>query len=153
MPCLQLLKCIAMDVATRGRLGVCVAIRVPLPLDALTSTLRKKHEDVNPLYCKGVVEASLLAIKESRRSQQKFLDPDSKDTELRPATRGLGGNRVLERCIVIQQNHFEEHIVDRIRPGELPAHFCMCTINGLLLEAILPYRMFFWHRVIARFCL
>ncbi len=71
------------------------------------------------MYCKGILEDSLLAMDGSRRSQQKFLDSASNDADIRQALKGLGGNRVLERCIIVKQTLLDKQDIERIHAGEL----------------------------------
>ena len=108
---LQLLQTVAVDVSTRGSLGMCLAVRVGDVLSIMKST------GVETTLTRSVVEMSLLEGMSSRRSQQKFLHTKSTDTTVTHACKGVGGNTQNQRCIIVKQECVEEDVLLSIREG------------------------------------
>jgi len=107
----QLQQCISTDVITRGRLGKCIAVRV----GEVISLLQKAGMN-NPSIIKDTVETDMLRSDNCRRSQQKFLDHRSTSTDV---LLGAGGNRCIERCIIIKQSEVDSTRLQVIREGNL----------------------------------
>ena len=117
----QLQQCISTDVITRGRLGKCIAVRVGEAISLL-----QKAGMNNPSIIKDTVESDMLRGDNCRRSQQKFLDHRSTSTD---ALLGVGGNRCIERCIIIKQSEVDSTRLQVIRDGNLT-----CISTRLLLQ-------------------
>lgn len=100
----------AIDVATRGSLGRCLAIRVG---DVL-GVLKSKGVDIS--LSRVDIEGDFLSGP-ARRSQQKFLHTSSTDTRVRHPCKGIGGNTQMQRCIIVQQEYIEEDILENLRKG------------------------------------
>ena len=107
----QLQQCISTDVITRGHLGKCIAVQV----GEVISLLQKAGMN-NPSIIKDTVETDMLRSDNCRRSQQKFLDHRSTSTD---ALLGAGGNRCIERCIIIKQSEVDSTRLQVIREGNL----------------------------------
>ena len=105
----QLLQCISTDVITRGRLGRCIAVRVGEVIPLL-----QKAGMNNPSIIKETVETDMLRSDNCRRSQQKFIDHRSTSTD---ALLHGGGNRCIERCIIIKQSDVDSTQLQMIREG------------------------------------
>ena len=119
---LQLLQCVSVDVITRGQLGRCTAVRAGEVISLL-----QKAGMANPSITKEAVEADMLSSDKCRRSQQKFLHHRSNTAELTNAVLGVGGNRCIERCIIIQQSEIQSTLIQTIREGTLT---CLATVIG-----------------------
>ena len=63
------------------------------------------------------VEAALNASPQSRKSQQKFLRPDSTDTKICKARMGQGGNTTGQHCYIISQSAITVDDLTSIRQG------------------------------------
>ena len=80
-----------------------------------------------PSLTKATIEAKILSTSYCSKSQQKFLDPKSTDTTIKPSVRGLGWNQTTQHCIIIQQSKLYVEQVDLIRQGTFLNiyQFCM----------------------------
>ena len=123
----QLLQCISTDVITRGRLGKCIAVRV----GEVISLLQKAGMN-NPSIIKDTVETDMLRSDNCRRSQQKFPDHRSTSTD---ALLRVGGNRCIERCIIIKQSEVDCSQLQMICEGNM-------HINLLLQQFVDPHHTF-----------
>lgn len=108
---LQLLKCIAIDVETRGHLGKCIALR--------TAEVLQLVQPAGIGISKAALEGQLLSTGKARRSQQKFLNPKSSDAEVQLSSQGVGGNTANQRCIILQQTIIDQEHLNTIREGML----------------------------------
>ena len=63
------------------------------------------------------VEAALNASEQSRKSQQKFLQPDSTDTKICKARKGQGGNTTGQHCYIIALSAITVDDLTSIRQG------------------------------------
>lgn len=108
----QLLQSVAVDVKTHTRLGMCIAVRIKDVIQLLCEDGMNRSS-----LTKSTIEAEMLSTSYCSKSQQKFMDPKSTDTTIKPSVRGLGGNQTTQRCIIIQQSMLDEEQVDLIRRG------------------------------------
>ena len=108
----QLLQSVAVDVETRTRLGMCIAVRVKDVLQLLCEDGMDRHS-----LTKSAIEAEMLSSSYCSKSQQKFMDPKSTDTTIKPSVRGLGGHQTTQRCIIVQQSKLDEDHISSIRQG------------------------------------
>ena len=109
---LQLLKCIAVDVETRGHLGKCIALRT-------AEILQLVQQAAGITMSKAALEAQLVSTEKARRSQQKFLHPKSNDEDVHASSKGVGGNTTNQRCIILQQTTIDQEHLNTIREGML----------------------------------
>ena len=103
----QLLKVIAVDIPTKCHLKLCMAVRVTKLMSLLPGTELSAAE----------VEAALNATPQCRKSQQKFLHPDSVDTKICKARKGQGGNTAGQHCHIIAQSDIASQVLTSIRQG------------------------------------
>lgn len=128
----QLLQSVAVDVKTHTRLGMCIAVRIKDVIQLLC------EDGMNCLLTKSTIEAEMLSISYCSKSQQKFMDPKSTDTTIKPSVRGLGGNQTMQRCIIIQQSMLDEEQVDLIRRGAcgyIQEHTMMSFSNDVIMRS------------------
>ena len=73
--------------------------------------------DEQPLVIKDTVETDMLTSDNCRRSQQKF--PDHRSTNTDDALLRVGGNRCIEQCIIIKESQVDYSQLQIIREGNL----------------------------------
>ena len=136
---MQFLQCIAVDIATRGRLGTCLGVRVEEAILLLGKSVN------NPLLTKSALESALKSDTNCCRSQQKFLSPGSTDTVVRKTRKEDGGNTTAERCFIIAQSTLNQEHVRIICEGiqlhktALCMYFNECADYMHTLNLHMPY--------------
>jgi len=97
---------------------MCMAVRVSKVMALLPSTELSAPQ----------VEAALNASPQCRRSQQKFLHPESTDTVICKARKGQGGNTAGQHCHIIAQSDITSQDLTSIRQGTLKMTLLMVTL-------------------------
>ena len=114
----QALQIISVDVTIACHLGICIAVRATEAVPWVNSGENRKSGEEG-IFTNMQVESALRISGLGKRSKQRFLRMNYRDSMIKASRKGAGGNTTPYSCFIVKQCALFDGTIDLLRQGTM----------------------------------